>query len=112
MAVPVAQGVYYLITGVWPLVSMQSFELVTGKKTDRWLVKTFGALIAVVGASLLLGRRDPGHAEIRILGLASAVCLAVADVNYVARRRIRPVYLVDALAEAVLTGLWMRRDRQ
>ncbi|MBV8580277.1 MAG: hypothetical protein JOZ86_06540, partial [Candidatus Eremiobacteraeota bacterium] len=37
---------YYLATGLWPLLDMRSFELVTGRKTDRWLVKMVGALAA------------------------------------------------------------------
>ena len=47
------QGLYYLITGIWPLVHMESFLAVTGPKTDLWLVQTVGALIAVIGAMLL-----------------------------------------------------------
>src|SRR5438270_11614006 len=39
------QGVYYLLTGVWPLVSIDTFQMVTGPKTDLWLVQTVGALI-------------------------------------------------------------------
>jgi hypothetical protein len=33
---------------------MPSFLAVTGPKTDLWFVQTVGALIAVVGAALLL----------------------------------------------------------
>jgi hypothetical protein len=48
------QGVYYLVTGVWPLVSMDTFLRVTGPKTDLWLVNTVGALIAVIALALLV----------------------------------------------------------
>ena len=47
------QGGYFLITGVWPLIAMPSFEAVTGPKTDDWLVKTVGGLIAAIAAVLL-----------------------------------------------------------
>jgi hypothetical protein len=40
------QGVYYLLTGVWPLPSIGSFQRVTGPKTDLWLVRTVGVLVA------------------------------------------------------------------
>jgi hypothetical protein len=30
----IAQGVYYLVSGVWPLVHRRSFEAVTGRRTD------------------------------------------------------------------------------
>jgi len=29
------QGVYYLLTGLWPLVSIETFQMVTGPKTDH-----------------------------------------------------------------------------
>lgn len=38
------QGVYYIASGAFPLVSMRLFERVTGKKTDRWLVQMVGML--------------------------------------------------------------------
>ena len=47
--VALAHACYYLITGVWPLLSIGTFEKVTGPKTDRWLVKTVGILVGVGG---------------------------------------------------------------
>ena len=44
-----AQGLYYTASGVWPLVNMRSFEAVTGPKRERWLVKTVGVLVTVMG---------------------------------------------------------------
>jgi hypothetical protein len=37
------QALYYLATGLWPLVHLPSFEAVTGPKTDDWLVHMVGA---------------------------------------------------------------------
>jgi len=54
MKLPVAQGVYFLLTGIWPLLSMRTFEAVTGPKVDRWLVKTVGVLVAVIGSKIYL----------------------------------------------------------
>src|SRR5262245_43838835 len=57
------QGVYYLATGVWPLVSIETFPRVTGRKTahlvpgretDRWLVMTVGVLVTAIAAALLV----------------------------------------------------------
>lgn len=102
-----AQGWFYLLTGLWPLVHMGSFEAVTGPKVDRWLVQTVGAEVAVIGAVLTLaGRRRATGPEIRLLGAGSAVALAAVDVIFVARGRISPVYLLDALAELALTIAW------
>ena len=101
------QGVYYLATGVWPLVHVESFLAVTGPKTDLWLLYTVGALIAVVGVVLLLaarsGRVTP---EVARLAVGSALALTAIDVTFVARRVIDPIYLADAAAEVVLVLWW------
>ena len=102
------QGVFYLATGVWPLVHMRSFEAVTGPKVDRWLVRTVGGLLGVVGGALgsaaRHGRITP---EIRALGAGTAAVLAVIDCTYVARKRISPIYLLDAVAEVAIGIGWM-----
>jgi hypothetical protein len=102
-------GWFYLVTGAWPLLHIRSFEWVTGPKTDRWLVKTVGALIAATGATLLLAaRRDRVTPEVAVLAAGNAAALATIDVVYVAKRRIRPVYLLDAVAESILVAGWVR----
>jgi hypothetical protein len=51
------QGVDWLLTGIWPLVSIGTFQAVTGPKTvnlvtgleaDHWLVNTVAVLIISV----------------------------------------------------------------
>jgi hypothetical protein len=102
------QAGYFGVTGIWPLVHMRSFEWVSGRKTDRWLVKTVGALITVIGATIgLAARRNRVTPEIVVLGAGSALALASIDVVYVARRRIRWVYLLDAIAELGLIVGWV-----
>jgi hypothetical protein len=102
------QGLYYFLTGLWPLVNMQTFERVTGPKTDHWLVNTVAVLILAVAVTLITAawrRRCP--AEVALLAVASAAGLAAIDVIYVSRQVIAPVYLLDAVAEVVLIGSWM-----
>lgn len=101
------QGLFYLVTGIWPLVHIRSFVWVTGPKTDLWLVKTAGVLITVAGMVLSLAafRRQPAP-EIPLLATGSAAGLTGIDLVYVAKKRISPVYLLDALVEVVLIGLW------
>lgn len=43
------QGAFDLDTGVWPLDSIRTFEVITGPKIPDWLVKPVGVLISVVG---------------------------------------------------------------
>jgi hypothetical protein len=103
VAVALAQGGYFALTGLWPLVGIRTFERVTGPKVDRWLIQTVGVLVLAVGASLgLAGARRRVTPELALLAASSAAGLAAIDAVYVARRRIAPIYLLDALAEAVL----------
>lgn len=108
-----AQGLYFALTGLWPLVSMRSFEAVTGPKTDRWLVRTVGVLVAVAGASLLVASRRPRTpVESAVLAVGAATGLATIDAVYATRGRIARVYLLDAVVEALLVVGWLtgRRD--
>jgi hypothetical protein len=93
------QALYFVATGLWSILHLRSFMFVTGPKRDRWLVRTFGALVAAIGGSMLASGDQPGTAA--RFGIASGVALALAEVVYVARRRIRPVYLADAVLELV-----------
>jgi hypothetical protein len=97
-----------VITGLWPLVDIESFEKVTGPKTDDWLVKTVAVLVTVIGAVLgVAGLRRMVTPEVMMLGTGSAAGLAEIDVVYVSRRCIPPIYLLDALAECILIGSWL-----
>jgi hypothetical protein len=101
------QGIFYLLTGLWPLLHMPSFLAVTGPKVDLWLVKTVGVLIVVIGAVLLVGaRRRAIGPEVALLAVGSAASLAGVDLVYALSDRIWDVYLLDALAEIGLVVLW------
>lgn len=107
-----AQGVYFLATGVWPLVSRRTFERVTGPKIDFWLAQTVGVLVATVGGTLLLAeRRGRITRELELLAAGSAAGLGIVDVVFALRRTISKVYLLDAALEAALVRAWLRSDR-
>lgn len=101
-------GIYYVITGIWPLVHIESFIWVTGPKYDVWLVKTVGILILVVGGVILsavINRRI--SLEILLLAIGCALGLAFIDVYYASIDRIWNIYLLDALAEVGFVILWL-----
>ncbi len=104
----VAQGVMNVISGLWPIVHMKSFEAVTGRKRDKWLVRTTGALIAVIGVELLRSARTK---PARTLGAMTAASLAAIDVIYATRGRISKVYLADAALELGIAGAWALTSR-
>ncbi len=110
------QGLYYLATGIWPLVSIRTFQMVTGEKTDHlitgregdhWLVMTVAVLIIAIAVALLAAAwRRHKPPEMALLAIAAAVGLTAIDVVYVGRQVIAPIYLADAVAEVVLIIAW------
>jgi hypothetical protein len=114
-----AQGLYFFITGVWPLVSVETFQMATGRKTDHlvadpptesdhWMLNTISALIIAISVVILASAwRRRVSADVALLGVASAVALTVIDVVYVARGTILPIYLADAAVEVVLILSWV-----
>ena len=102
-----AQGTFYVVTGIWPLVSMRTFEAVTGPKTDKWLVKTVGLLLTVIGGTLVLSaRRRRLPPEVAWLGGATAGALGSVSGYYVLRGRVSRIYLADAASELGLAASW------
>jgi hypothetical protein len=107
-AVAWTQAIYYLATGIWPLVSIRTFMAVTGPKTDVWLVKTVGAVVAAIGAALAVGAaRRVFPPETLVLAVGSAAVLMLVDVIYVHRRIISRIYLADAVAQLILIAAWL-----
>lgn len=102
-----AQGIYFFLTGVWPVVSPGTFQWVTGPKYDVWLVKTVGLLIAVIAVTLLVGaKRRRISPELKLLAAGSAAALAAVDLVYALSDRIPDIYLADAVVEIALVALW------
>jgi hypothetical protein len=112
----IAQGTYFAATGLWPIVHMPSFEAVTGPKVDKWLVRTVGVLVGVIGGVLITaGARKKVTGEIAALAIGSAVGLGLIDTVYAARGRISRIYLADAALEAGIAAGWaavMANDRR
>jgi hypothetical protein len=107
-AVAAAQSFVYVTSGVWPILSLRTFELVTGRKRDKWLVQTMGAFIAAVGVALGVAARKRRVArEAVVLGVASAATLAVCDVVFVKKVDLRRVYLIDAIVEGAFVAGWL-----
>ncbi len=102
------QGSYYVLSGVWPLLHLRSFLRVTGPKTDVWLVRTIGSLIALIGGTLVMAAvQDRFVPALLLLGAGSCAVLATVDVVFVLRRTISRVYLLDAVPELGLLACWI-----
>jgi hypothetical protein len=103
------QAAYYVLSGLWPLVSRRSFEAVTGPKADWWLVQMVALLAATIGTTIGLGvREERPSPAIRTLAVLSALSFTGIDVVHSLRGRISKVYLGDAVVELALLALLLR----
>ena len=111
--VPLVQGAIYLVSGLWPIVHARSFEKVNGPRHDRWLVKSLGAAVTVLGASLLLGAFGRSGKRARSpLGPGTQVAMAAADTLYARGGRFRPTQLIDTAANLILFVTLLRGQRR
>jgi hypothetical protein len=105
--VALVQGVYFLVTGIWPLISMRTFLAVSGPKTDLWLVKTVGSILAVIGAVLIYAQVAAAvNPPVVALAIGAAATLVIIEIVYVTKRIISPIYLGDAVVELILIAWW------
>ena len=101
------QGIYFTLTGIWPFIHLKSFLWVTGPKNDIWLLKTVAGLITTIGLTFLVSAyRREFTAAVITLALGSAFCLMAIDIYYATNDVIWDVYLLDAIAEAILIIAW------
>lgn len=98
------QSVYYVITGAWPVVHIESFLMVTGPKTDIWLVKMVGLLTLSIAIALFYSVRENQKIAF-VLGTVSAVSYTIIDVYYSLNDVISNIYLADAAVEIIIISL-------
>lgn len=103
-----AQGLFNAVTGIWPILHMRSFEAVSGPKTDRWLVRSVGALLLSNGlVQLAAGSSPDALAQARRIGIGTAAALAAIDLVYAPAGRISKIYLLDAVVETGWMLAWL-----
>jgi len=101
------QGWFYLLSGIWPLISGHTFQAVTGYKADFWLAQTVGLLLAITGVVLILAARASRITrEIKLLGTLQSAALMVVDLYCVSQPRTTWSYLLDAVVELGFVAGW------
>src|SRR5688572_7784256 len=101
-------GVFYFLTGIWPVAHIHSFMEVTGPKDDIWLVKTVGLLITALSIGLLRASfRNYVQPDLILVFLGFAGFLTAVDIYYNITDVIAPVYLADAVVEMLLILIWL-----
>lgn len=103
----IVQSIYTFITGVWPLIHIESFIAATGPKEDIWLVKTVGAMLIPVSFALIAflwikASRIPAI----LLGGLTAVVFAVIDFHYALADVISNVYMLDGILQLFFIVGW------
>jgi len=112
-ALALAQGAVFLTLGLWPIFDMRSFEKVTGPKTDYWLVKTVGLLLAATGGGLLYqsAQRKDVPKSLALVAATQALALGGVSSVYSLRGRISKIYLLDAVMESAFVASWIGFQR-
>lgn len=100
------QAIYYFATGLWPLVHLQSFLLVTGEKTDLWLVYMVALLTLGISISLYFSQ------QLYLLAFSTAISFALIDVIFVVIQVISPIYAVDFVAQLIFLILLLLPPRK
>jgi hypothetical protein len=108
MWILLVQGIYYLFSGLWPILHIKSFMWVTGPKTDLWLVKTVGAIITTIATVLLFAFANNELTNaIKLLSILSAAAFAFVDFYYPLKGVISKVYVVDGVIQILLMICWL-----
>ena len=77
------------------MVHIDSFQRVTGRKADLWLVKTVGLLLVAIGGGLILAGVDRGFVPGLVsIAMASTAALLVIELVYVPKRIWWAAYLM------------------
>lgn len=101
------QSVHYLLTGLWPLVHVNSFMEVTGYRTDLWLVKTVSVLTVAIAIAFIVDLwSKESSTAIAILSVIAAMGFLGIDLYYCLTDEIHPIYLVDAVVQLAFVWSW------
>jgi len=101
------QGAYYVLTGLWPLVHFSSFATVMSQHINPFQAQAFGAVIAVLGGSLMeAARREPPGPFPTLLGAAIASAIALVSLWWLPRLAATSILWIDLVLEvAIAVGL-------
>src|SRR5262249_26347549 len=100
---PLAQGIYYLLRGLWSVLGYGFQGAASGETVSAYLAHSTGLLVLVIGAALCLAAyRRQGSPEVLLIALGAAVGLTILDIVYVFNRSISVLFLFDAIIQAGL----------
>lgn len=99
------QGVYYVLTGLWPLIHFDSFADFVALNVIPFQAQAFGAVIVVVGASLIeASRREPPGSYPTLLGTAVAGAIAMVSLFWLPRMGVASGLWIDFAIEVAIAA--------
>jgi hypothetical protein len=99
------QGVYYLLTGLWPLLDFDSFASFVALNVIPFQAQAFAAVIIVIGASLIeAARREPPGPFPTMLGLAVAGAIAIVSLFWLPRMGVASGLWIDFAFEVAIAA--------
>lgn len=103
------QGIYYAVAGIWPILHIDSFMMVTGPKTDILAGAHSVASAGGRGRSSLPGGVSTQRLtlEMIVLAVGAALALTAIELVYTWRGVISMVYLLNAAIETPLIAGWL-----
>ena len=102
------QGIYTLLTALWALIDIESFMVLTGPKTDVWLVKTVSIVLLAFSLGLITQifiRSNP--LLVIIPAMINSIGLAGIDFYYSSLGTISGIYRADGILEIVFAIIWL-----
>ncbi len=100
-----AQGVYYLLTGLWPLVHFDSFADFVALNVIPFQAQAFAAVIIVIGAALIeAARREPPGPYPTMLGAAVAGAIAIVSLFWLPRMGVASGLWIDFALEVAFAA--------
>jgi ascorbate-specific PTS system EIIC-type component UlaA len=90
---------------------MRTFEAVSGKKVDKWLVRMVGLLTVNIGAAILSNSQKDRDEKIKQLAIGSAISFTIVDLYYSLNNRISKVYVLDAIMELIMIATMLNPKR-
>ena len=102
----ILHGAYFVFGGAWPLLSLSTFEVVTGPKYDDWLVRSVALLLVVAGIILLTQPKRYIERSAVTLAIGTSFSLGCVAMISSAGGWISSVYFLDGTMHLLFAAAW------
>ena len=100
------QGLYYSITGLWAIVSLDSFSRITKHYGDAFEMHSIAALALVIGLFFIWSStKESLQRPAGFLALGSAVAIIIPELIYLPRIDNPILFWLDFAEEIIVAGI-------